>query len=250
MGRHLPGYRPTAGDPRRLLGWSIGAVVDNETLVQSRPILRGAVDPIDDLVRTPTPCTVGVFSSSDGDDFVPRDVVRIARFRRWVAVDNHAALGSARREALLRDLPDFLARDAVGKTDGELLLLGFVAGLHRRGAFGKALPPAEATRAALADLREAFGPGETEPLNLFITDGRNLGIIHETGTLLTFEPSLTAPAGREFRVAPTSAPSARASMFIWRAGPPSEEPEAGAERLGPGIYSVSAGAPARPIRDA
>jgi len=246
--RHLCGYKPNRPDDPRLLGWSVGAVMGLESLVQSRPILRGRdVEPLDDLLRTPSSCSVAIFSSGLESDAIPRDVVRTARFRRWVAVEAETGLDEHQRNALRSDLPDFLARDPSARTDGEILLLRFLAGLHRRGAFGKALPDPSDIRSSLRELRDEVVGRTERPFNFFISDGRTLGIVHEGGTLMAFEPPPDRPT--EFRVDPMRTRAARSGFYLWQSGPPPEVPAAGAERIAPGVLSVSAGTPTQLLRD-
>jgi len=218
----------------------------NESLVQSRPILRGRdVDPLDDLLRTPSSCTLGIFSS--GNDSAPRDVVRTARFRRWVAVEAETELTEPQRNALRAELPDFLARDPMAGSDGELLLMRFLAGLHRRGSFGKAYADPAEIRASLADLRAQVRPSGDRPFNFLVSDGRTLGVIHDGGALLAFEPPSRSRS--EFHVDPSRPRGATASLFVWHAGSPPEQPAGGAERVAPGVISVSVGAPTQLLRD-
>lgn len=223
-----------------------------ESLVQSRPIVRGRdVEPLDDLVRTPSSCSVAIFSSGNDTDSTPRDVVRTARFRRWVSVEAETHLGEQQRSALRAELPDFLARDPSIRTDGEILLLRFLAGLHRRGAFGKNLADPSEIRATLRELRDDVVAGTERPFNFFVSDGRTLGIVHEGGSLLAFEPPVTSSArsGSEFRIDPARGRGARSGFFLWQSGPPPETPAAGAERIAPGVLSVSAGTPTQLMRD-
>lgn len=246
------GYRrPAASADARLLGWSIGAVMGAESLVQSRPILRGReVDPLDDLLRTPSSCTVAIFSSGQDQDPTPRDVVRTARFRRWVAVEAETDLDEQQRSSLRAVLPDFLARDPSVRTDGEILLLRFLAGLHRRGAFGKNLADPADVRSTLKELRDEVLSYRDRPFNFMVGDGRTLGVVHEGGTLFSFEPPpVSSRPAAEFRVDPARGRGGRSGFYLWQPGPPPETPASGAERIAPGVLTVSAGTPTQLQRD-
>jgi len=247
MRGHLQGYRSNPQDDHRLFGWSIGTVSGMETLVQARPMVQGLdADPIDDLLRTPTACTVAIFSSGHKADSAPRDVVRTARFPRWVAVETGTPLDEPLRQRLRSGLPDFLGRDAQGKTNSEMLLLGFMAALYRRGGFGTALAPPQIIREALRELRSQI-TGAHRTCNLFVSDGRTLGVLHEDGVLLAFQPPASATT-REFQVTPGRARGARATVLIWTREREAA-PGTGGERVGPGVFSISSPAPMVLARD-
>lgn len=245
----LPGYDEPPASNRRLIGWSIGAVRGAETFVQSRPVLRNREqNPIDDLLRTPAGCTVAVFASGDDDMATPRDVVRIARYRRWVSVHCGATLSEKTRRALHAELPDFLSRDAQSRTDAELMLRSTLSNLHEAGGFGKGYAEPDALRRALRRLTQDLD--EEAPTNMFIADGRTLAISNRSGALLAFEPPEESWPTRSFRLDGTLAEGAPASLLVWRDGDGPAQPVAGAERLAPGILSAQAPAPSQLVRDA
>jgi hypothetical protein len=251
LAKTLRGYDEPLGSPRRLLGWSIGGVVGPETFVQSRPVLRSkGQNPIDDLLRTPAGCTVAVFASGDqGDDeATPRDVVRIARFRRWVSVHRGEALSEKTRRALYAHLPDFLSRDPQSRTDAELLLRSALANLHEAGGFGKAYADADAMRRAVRRLGQDLG--DEAPTNMFLADGRTLVILNRNGALLAFEPPQEMWPTRSFRLDGQAMEGAPASLLVWTDAEAPPQPIEGAERLAPGILSVQAPAPSLLVRDA
>jgi hypothetical protein len=243
LARHLPGY-DDRGDAS-LCGWSVGAVVGNETLVQSRPVLRDRdTDPLDDLLRSSAACIVAAFASRDAASLVADPaVVRVARYRRWMGVRDGEELSADQRVAVRAELPDFLARGA-GQSDTELVFLRFLAALHELGALGKAYASREAIRAALRATTERFAAGR---LNLFVSDGRTLGIVHRGGTLLAFEPPEDQRPSRSWRVGDDA--SAPAQLFLWKAGPPPEAPDLGAERIAEGVLAVAAARPSLLERD-
>ena len=242
--KHLPGFdADPSGD--ELCGWSVGAALDNETLVQSRPILRDRADPVEDLLRTPAGCIVAAFASRAPNMLVSDTAssIRVARYRRWMGVRNGDDLTSDQRSASRADLPDFLAR-AAGSSDTEIVFLRYLAALHELGALGKAYAPHDAIRAALRAVGERFPDG---PANLFVSDGRTLGILHRGGTLLAFEPPKDVRPSRSWRV-DTGEPSAPAMLFLWKAGPPPDAPD-GAERISEGVLTVPVAKPSLLERD-
>jgi hypothetical protein len=237
LGEHLPGY--LRQEQERLCGWSVGAVVGNETLVQSRPIVRGS-DPVDDLLRTSAGCTIAAFATQGRDEPATDTgaAVRLARYRRWVGVRGSGALRPELCNALRAELPDFLARGSA-RTETELLFLRFLTYLRESGGLGAPFSPPQLVRQALRALGERVGDG---PLNLLVTDGRTLGIIHRGGTLLAFEPPPDVRPSRRFRVV-DGEPTAPAHLFMWKEGPPPSAPVGGAERIAEGILTVRATKP-------
>lgn len=208
-----------------------------ESLVQSRPILTsgpGQPHPIEDLLRTPSNCTVAVYSSGVDHGARPRDVVRTARFRRWVLVAAHRPLDEQARADLIASLPPFLARDATPQPDVDLLLLRFLAALHERGAFRPTLAPAEDIQAAMRHLHDEI---VQDDLNMMLSDGATLGVVHTSGCMVMIEPEAPRPA-RTFRVTPVSEPGPTVSMLTWNNDIP-DEPFPRSERIQPGIFTIS-----------
>jgi hypothetical protein len=248
---HLPAFGAHAlasGATVRTTGWSVGAVAGGETLVQSRPIVRGAdVDPVDDLLRANAACIVAAFATGADQRTAPRDVVRIARFRRFMAATAGPTLPEALRREMEAALPEFLARTNGSKSDGELMLMRVLASLHEEGVFGKALAPADALRRGLAALGRMLPEGE--PVAMFVSDGRTLGVLHRAGTLLSFEPPEALRPSARFRVDGTAAPSVPASMVLWMPGSGPPVPTVGAERIADGVLSVEASRPGELVRD-
>lgn len=242
LARHLPGYSTDGSDAtvEELCGWSVGAVLGNETLVQSRPIVRDReTDPLDDLLRTSAACIVAAFANRSTELVADTAaLVRVARYRRWMGVRDGGTLTLEQRHAVRAELPDFLARGA-GQSDTELIFLRYLAALHELGALGKAYAPHEAIAAALRAVGERFPDGH---LNLLVSDGRTLGIFHRGGTLLAFEPPSDVRPHRSWRV-DTGEPSAPAMLFLWKDGPPPESPVGGAERIAEGVLTVASARP-------
>jgi hypothetical protein len=240
LDRHL---LPAENALTRLKGWSIGASVGSETFVQSRPIVRDRdADPIDDLLRTPAPCTLAAFTVGvNGDDV--GDAAHgsnVLRFRRFVAVRSGNPLAPSVRDALRAEVPDFIARSEGVASDGDLVFHRFLASLHQDGALGAAYAPAAAFRAALRTIDAKLGAVDH---CLMVTDGRTLGVVHHGGTLLSFEPPAEASPPRTWRVDDGARTGARASLLAYLPGPPPEAPMGGAERIADGVFTIE---PARP----
>jgi hypothetical protein len=244
---HLPPIAP--GDGVRTLGWSVGAVFGAETLVQSRPIVRGKdVDLVDDLLRANAACTIAALSIGKDDAAAPRDVVRIGRFRRWIGAMAGPSLPERLRRDMYSELPDFLSRsNGGGKTDAELMLMRVLASLHRNGVFSQAMPPAEAIRRGLAELAAMLPQDETRAM--LISDGRTLGLLNRGGTLLSFAPPDALRPTARFRIDGSAPPGLPASLLMWLPSEPSVAPYAGTERIADGIVSAQASHPGDLVRD-
>jgi len=230
--------------PHGLRGWSVGAVVGNETLVQSRPIVRARdADPIDDLLRTATRCVIAAFAPQRAaSDVAGPPAPKISRFRRWLGVRAEANLAAERRELLVERLPAFLSRSRIERTDGELVFLTYLAQLQRLGGLGAAYDPPERIRDALAGLDEDLGD---ETHNVMVSDGRTFGMLHRGGTVLMFEPPADLPRPQ---VRLTSADAQATSLLLYCPGGVAPEPSLGAERLGPGTFTIETRAPRKLLR--
>lgn len=242
MTRVLPG----PDDEAQLCGWSVGAVVGNEPLVQTRPIVRrGSANPLTDFMRTASGCTIATFAAAQRGE--ERPAVDMSRYRRWVGVQSGAPLQSEVREALRRELPAFLARAPSNTPDTELLLFAFLGRLHERGELGTTFASDVVIRHCLADL-DAWLRERARPRTIMVTDGRTLGIVHREGTLLSFEPPPELRPTR--RWSPEAAKgSAPANLFVWQPGPPPETPLPGAERIAEGILSGQSAEPSHLTRE-
>lgn len=160
---------------RRVRAWGVGTVSGNETLVQSRPLVRDAnLDFLNDFLRAAGRCTLSVYETGLG----PKApfAVKMARFGRWVgAYATEASLPRETREREMTALPDFIKRGILGATEGELILGAFLARLHGRGALGAAYSAAEEIRGALGQLHAELGK---PALNLMVFDGKTFGMLH------------------------------------------------------------------------
>lgn len=239
---HLPGWSRDPAQPVALRGWSVGAVLGNEPLVQSRPIVRGRdVDPLDDLLRTPAACVVAAFASHDTreSEVTAKPVCRISRFRRFVGVRAEGELPVEVSRSLRADLPDFLARAQADRTDGELVFLTFLSELHRAGGLGNAFATPDRVHRALAAL-EARLPS-VSPHNLMVSDGRTFAMLHREGTLLAFDAPSDAPRPRVGLSVPAGGPAGKLLLYIPGAGP--DTPVAGAEKIADGRLTIDARRP-------
>lgn len=239
--------KPPTGDPgaHGLRGWSVGAVVGNETLVQSRPIVRARdADPLDDFLRTASRCVIAAFSPQRRmSDVGSPPAPKISRFRRWVGVRAEAVLDDDARTTLVEQLPGFLSRSRTERTDGELLFLSFLAHLQRLGGLGAAYDPPERIRDALAALDQQLD-GLT-PHNAMFSDGRSFGMLHRGGTVLLFEPPSDLPRPQ---VRLTSDDAQGASLLLYSPGPPPPQPIPGAERIADGMFTIETRAPRNLLR--
>lgn len=242
LAEHLPGWARDPAAPVVLRGWSVGAVWGNEPLVQSRPIVRGRdVEPLDDLLRTPAGCIVAAFASHDtrGTEVTAKPVCRISRFRRFVGVRAEGELPVELARALRSELPDFLARGQVERTDGELVFLSFLAELHRAGGLGSAYATPDRIQRALGALEARLD--SVTPHNLMVSDGRTLGMLHREGTLLAFDAPSDAPRPRVGLSAPAGGSSGKLLLYLPGAGP--DAPIAGAEKIADGRLTIDARRP-------
>lgn len=251
MAARMPAFtdlRPNVTEGREaLLGWSVVSVLGSQTLVQSRPILRSAnADPLTDFLRAEAALTIGAYATGPRDEATPRDVVRTARFRRFVAAATGVDLGEDGRREMLAALPPFLSRDTVGKTDAELMLLRVIADLHANGDYTTALPEPAALRRAIGCLEDAVTTDE--PFAVFVGNARSCAVFHRGGTLLAFEPpeAMRPPTRRFSNRGQEGSPAA---ALVWTAAPMGPTPDGGAERIAAGIVSAETVAPAAIERD-
>ncbi|MCA9714462.1 MAG: hypothetical protein H6713_30990 [Myxococcales bacterium] len=258
---HWSDYQPAdqTGEPdarERVRAWSVGGVHGLETLVQARPVVR---DPsasfISDFLRVPTQCRLAAYAVAEPRETVPR--LDIARFQRWVgscAEDNALALGDderaqaeegSRRIAALRSkLPGFLLRSLRANSAREVLFFSFLAHLHEVGGLGVTYASAEQVRTALDRLDEDLGRPAT--INLFVADGRNLGILHRGGHLFALLPPAVSRSRRSITGPVTDARHIPPAMLFLLAR---ELPAAGPVTvIEEGVLSVEARAPVRIAR--
>lgn len=234
----LPGY--AEGTDFTLRGWSVGAAWGNETLVQSRPIVRDrSVDPLDDLLRTPASCVLAAFcvQPTHPSSLVAPPVAKLSRFRRWLGVRVGTPLPAEQAAALRSELPGFLSRHQVDRGDGELVFLTFLAELHAAGGLRKTYSEPEIIREALG--RSAERLGIDAPHNLMVSDGRTFAMLHDGGALLSFEPPVGQEGSpRRFRVTGESDDQRRTNLLLHADQAPSAAPQHGGERVAPGVLSI------------
>jgi hypothetical protein len=234
----VAGGAPGATDTstHRLRGWSVASVVGNETFVQARPIVRDAKnEPVEDVLRTPAPCTLASFHvGTDDERFAEtHPSVRLARFRRWIGTRAEAELDTDTRRRMREEIPDFLARSQTVNNDAELVFLRFLAALHAAGALGAPFATAEEVRRALRTTAALLGDG---PVNVMVSDGRTLGVIHRGGTMYSLAPPL--PVGRMVRPEDEARAAARHNLLWYDPDGPPELPPTGAERVAEGIFTI------------
>ncbi|MCX4244423.1 hypothetical protein [Paraliomyxa miuraensis] len=239
---NLPGYDDALGD-LTLRGWSVGAAWGNETLVQSRPIVRNRdVDPIDDLLRTPASCVVAAFSvhSAAREGLVATPTPALSRYRRWLGVRVGTPLPANRASGLRQALPGFLERHQVDRSDGELVFLSFLAKLHDMGGLRKTYSPPEIIRQALQAAVDELGV--EPPHNVMVSDGRTFAMAHHGGALLSFEPAPDAGPAR-FRVTGSATSGPRTNLLLHTPQAPVQAPMQGGERVGEGVLSIDVRTP-------
>ncbi len=214
-------WPPCAGATR---GWSVGCVLGNETLVQSRPMIRSADGRfVEDFLRTPAPATLAAYVCDRDESGPPAPLVH--RLGRWIG----AAIPT---EPLPGDLaetwPDFVRRERrTGKGD-EALFLTFVAALHGAGGLRAAYAADEQIERALAAVRETAGAGH----DLLLHDGRTLVLVNGRGRLAVFR----APDDPQRRRRPDDPP--QAALFTTCDEPFESAARSGAERIAQGAFLV------------
>lgn len=246
-----------AGDPALVRAWSVGGVQGTETLVQSRPVVRELrADFIADFLRAPSQTTLAAHAaapSGPGAEDIPVPRLGLARFQRWLGVRAEGALAADEQEAqsvrerLKASLPDFLVRALSHTGDRELTIFGFLAALHASGDLNKPYIAPPQIRRALASLDEVLG--RPARVNLFVCDGRTLGVLHRGGRLLVVD----APAPTHTRRAVVHGPESgiQASLLIHDDSPAEPPPLEKAEvrRLPEGIFTLSARQPGQLERE-
>jgi hypothetical protein len=220
-------------------GWSVGTVVGTETLVQTRPVSRGLdAGFVEDLLRAPSLCTLGLFASGDDAPAGPSGgrVTRtgVTRFQRWVCATDLVLPAppeaSELRASIRAKIPDFVLRSIDASRDEEAFCGAALGCLHRAGALGSAYAPSDTIRAALAEMLDAL----PSPSILSIFDGRTLALVHRGGRLLALEPAEELEDRRRSRGAP---PERRRNALLLTAGPQAGDLQG--ERLPDGILTIS-----------
>lgn len=232
---HLQGFG--ASETHTLDGWSVGGCMGAETLVQSRPVARPTDDPVSDLLRSGARCSLGLFHSTPRGGPPSTQTPRAGRFRRWMAVVAGPPLRESSRAELLGRLPAFLARDAARAPDCQLQLLALLDELYTATGFHNAY--AEPAALATAIARFAETRGDEAPDAIMLSDGSTLGMLVRNGCLLSSYPPADLRPARGLVAAPEHLP---ASLWLWTPDAPSA-PCRDAERLRPGVFTVTAAEP-------
>ena len=256
------------GGTGSLRAWVVGGVQDNETLVQARPVVRDPrADFLADLLRAPTQTTLAAYAvvsgsparpgGSDSSTALPPTSsglppsLAMVRFQRWIGVRAESSLlpagradeVEALRAGLRSTLPEFLIRSGGPIGDRELVVLSFLATLHAAGELGKAYATPATIRKALAALDERLG--HPAHLNLMVSDGRSVGVIHRGGRLVSLTPP---PPPRPARAIsqPHQRPTASLLLFDPHAAPASDS---GDPDVPEGVFTVHVRQPGVHDRD-
>ena len=156
--------------------WAVGAVADGETLVQSRPVVRGGLDDFSgDVLRPPGSASLAVHQVRGG----PSDkVLEFARFHRWVGVAHcptmersETPLAARVESQIVARLPDFLRRSLRTRSASELLLFGVLSALHRMDRLSSIPARPDEVRAALDAMFEDLAGMETADCVVLVLDG-------------------------------------------------------------------------------
>jgi hypothetical protein len=87
-------------------------------------------------------------------------------------------------------------------------------------------------------------------VNLMVSDGRTLGVVHRGGMLLMFHPSSASTnTRRTLRLEDEARASARGSLLWFDPGPPAETPVPNAERIAEGVFTIESSRPRQLARD-
>ena len=175
----------------------------------------------------------------------------MVRFQRWIGVRAESSLlpagradeVEALRAGLRSTLPEFLIRSGGPIGDRELVVLSFLATLHAAGELGKAYATPATIRKALAALDERLG--HPAHLNLMVSDGRSVGVIHRGGRLVSLTPP---PPPRPARAIsqPHQRPTASLLLFDPHAAPASDS---GDPDVPEGVFTVHVRQPGVHDRD-
>lgn len=238
-----PYVPPGDAATRRVRAWVVGGVQDNETLVQSRPVVRDPrADFVADLLRAPSQTTLAAFASTpigSSESALPPPLA-IVRFQRWIGVYAEGELQSPEADALrarLRGLlPDFLIRSGGPVSDRDLVVLSFLAILHGAGELGKPYASPAAIRRGLLALDARLG--RPTACNLMVSDGRSLGVLHRGGSLVSLTPP---PPPRPARA--ISQPHLRPNANLLLLDPSPLAPDT-STRIPDGVFTVHVRQPA------
>lgn len=232
----------------RVYGWAVGSVIGNETLVQSRPVVRaGAGAFLPDFLRAEARGTLAALVSTAG---AKPDGAGIARYHRWVGVASHFEdLHEDReiREQLTRELPDFLLRARQSQTLTETLLFTFLRQLHVRGELGSPYANPAEIRGALRDFDARLADAGKDPVNLLIFDGRTFAasLHHQRMWCVDFDHGQAARRSLVHGTSPAT------SLYVMSEAPPTAQDAAHAERtveVDHGVFSVDPKKPADIVR--
>jgi len=253
---HLGGYYAASDPTPRTRAWAVGGVLGRESLVQMRPVVRGeSASFTDDFLRAPCQCTIAGFVAAGGASQPPR--FGISRFQRWIALTGNQAIlpdpeaNASLHRRLREDLPPFIRRTLRDRSDRELLGMSVIASLHAATASSKTYAEPHDFREALRQLDAAIGRPET--VDVMVSDGRTVGILHRGGEAYVIEP----PAPDRRRLMTSKRPGEDAgeeapdAAFVLLSPPGSPPPSAagGLTAIRDEVFTLRARHPVRIGRD-
>ncbi|HEY0136871.1 MAG TPA: hypothetical protein VGB85_22470, partial [Nannocystis sp.] len=147
----------------------------------------------------------------------------------------------ALRAGLRSTLPEFLIRSGGPIGDRELVVLSFLATLHAAGELGKAYATPATIRKALVALDERLG--HPADLNVMVSDGRSVGVLHRGGRLVHLTPP---PPPRPARAISQPHQRPTASLLLFD---PHGASEAGDPDVPEGVFTVHVRQPGVHDRD-
>lgn len=234
----------TADEP---VGWGIGFYHGSELLLRRRPIDDRDLIPLANLVAVETDVLIGHVGRPNVGELRTENTQPF-RYRQWL----FAQLGELHdfetlREPLRDSQPDFLKRSRRGDSDAELLFYWLLSVLHETDHLHPAVVSNEALRAGLRraslqlDRLSTQHSAAPSALDLLLTNGEHLALLHRSGTLATrvvsgrreVESFLGDDLGASARAA--SAEKARCSLV---AGPLDELPESWQRLPHPAVVSL------------
>lgn len=180
-------------------GWGIGSVTGTETLVQSRPIFRGApTDFTDALLRPPGDASIAIIAGRDGPS---ARLPEFARFHRWICAAScpdfdrpSSPLRDRFMSGFSKNFPEFIKRSESSSSTSESLMFATLSVLHERHQLGAAPSSSQDILDALVEVDLRLGLND-HACDLLLLDGSTVaGRCAGPTRITTLRPSDTARA--------------------------------------------------------